>query len=174
MSLARPVLSAYCTTGLAPEVHQGSFGIAVRKDLTDGSEAGGPGPGAYPIKSSVGDTYRFSMKGREKVRRGRTSKRATLLRRLQHSHPRQRRHATRLPTNHPHRRPAPPTQVRERDGQGRGPNDEDGAGAGAIPRRAQAARAGADPAGVVPAKGQEVRWGSGEGAEVGGGGGGGG
>ena len=37
MSLARPVLSPYCAAGLAPEVHQGSFGIAVRKDLTDGS-----------------------------------------------------------------------------------------------------------------------------------------
>lgn len=34
--------------------------------MTQEADAGGPGPGQYPIRSSVGDTYRFSMRGREK------------------------------------------------------------------------------------------------------------
>jgi len=54
----------YRSNGLAPDPLGGSFGIAPR--VTVAGEAGGPGPGAYPIKSSVGDTFHFSMKGREK------------------------------------------------------------------------------------------------------------
>ncbi len=34
--------------------------------VTQAADAGGPGPGSYRIKSSVGDTYRFSIRGREK------------------------------------------------------------------------------------------------------------
>lgn len=34
--------------------------------VTQAGDAGGPGPGSYRIKSSVGDTYHFSMRGREK------------------------------------------------------------------------------------------------------------
>mmetsp|Transcript_52421 Transcript_52421/g.90047 ORF Transcript_52421/g.90047 Transcript_52421/m.90047 type:complete len:247 (+) Transcript_52421:172-912(+) len=49
---------------LAPDPKQGSFGIAPR--VTQSETSGGPGPGQYPIKSAVGDTFQFSMRGREK------------------------------------------------------------------------------------------------------------
>lgn len=34
--------------------------------VTQQEASGGPGPGQYPIRSSVGDTFQFSMRGREK------------------------------------------------------------------------------------------------------------
>jgi hypothetical protein len=48
---------------LAPNPKQGSFGVAPRD--TQGPDAFGPGPGHYHLKTCVGDTFRFSMRGRE-------------------------------------------------------------------------------------------------------------
>ena len=56
--------NTYRSNGLAPNPLGGSFGIAPR--VTVAGEAGGPGPGAYPIKGATGDTFHFSMRGREK------------------------------------------------------------------------------------------------------------
>lgn len=54
----------YMSDRLAPTPKQGSFSIAAR--VTQSEDPGGPGPGQYPLKSKVGDTYHFSMRGREK------------------------------------------------------------------------------------------------------------
>jgi hypothetical protein len=54
----------YMSDRLAPTPKQGSFSIAAR--VTQDDDAGGPGPGQYPLKSKVGDTYQFSIRGREK------------------------------------------------------------------------------------------------------------
>jgi hypothetical protein len=54
----------YMCDRLAPNPKQGSFGVAPR--VTQGADAFGPGPGHYQLKTCVGDTFSFSMRGREK------------------------------------------------------------------------------------------------------------